>query len=463
MTDVDGPQASTVRLGDDRTFSRDSIERALLDVAVRAVRGDDCEGLDRVPVLGRHAGLSGLVRRGALIGDAWADAVPADSADLVDADAVAAWIAGRYPAEAYPGVIIGSPHGGGVHLASTLGVPWLPTGFTMNVHWAEGSAGDWEGALEVGAHFAEEVMAVNPGVTVRQVHDPVRRGLLCASTITLHVRWRGLPPAYRDLLGRLGPGASALVLRDTRTWPVFGIGSGYSFQVGSPQSGWRPRDYTTANPAFAALLRRLDDGPWTPPNPQAPRRFAELAGDVQMEAEVRDLLPGTHRVLYPHPDALSACVADVHRDWLRRCGRPADRCVVETERLLDPWLVRTTGVVPYWCESASVPAVDGAEAWLAGSERFASVDVLPQPPGTVCDAYAGPAQWRSPSWFAGSCGLVDREALRRYPMLPLPTSHATAVLRARLPERVMPPPAPTMAEVVPALRRTGDQLGVLVA
>ena len=463
MTDVDGPRAGTVRLGDDRTFSRDSLERALLDVAVRAVERRDCDGLDRVPVLGRHAGLSGLVRRGALVGDAWADAVPADFGDLVDADAVAAWIAGRYPSEDYPGVVLGSAHGAGVHLAAALGVPWLPTGFTLNVHWPAGSAGDWEGALECGARFADEVLAVNPGVTVRQVHDPVRRGVLSASTLTLHVRWRGLPAAYRDLLAdRLAPGASALVLRDTRTWPVLGVRPGYAFQVGSPQSGWRPQDYTAANPAFTALLRRLDDGPWRPPDLHAPRRFAELAGDTRLEADVRDVLPGARRVLYPSPEALSACVADVYRDWLRLTGRGGDHCVVESERLLDPWLVLSAGLVPYWCESAAARAVDGAECWIAGSERFALVDVLPQPPGSVCDAYATPGQWRSSSWFAGRSGLVDREAMRRYPMLPLATGHATTVLRCR-PRLPVAPPRLTMAEVVPALRRHGDQLGVLVA
>lgn len=462
MTDVDGPRARTVRLGDDRTFSRDSLERALLDCAVRAVHRRDCDGLDRVPVLGRHAGLSGLVRRGALVGDAWADAVPADFADLVDADAVAAWIAARYPSEEYPGVILGSAHGAGVHLAAALGVPWLPTGFTLNVHWPEGSAGDWEGALAAGARFAEEVLAVNPGVTVRQVHDPVRRGALASSTVTLHVRWRGLPAAYRDLLlQRLAPGAAALVLRDTRTWPVLGVRRDYGFQVGSPQSGWEPGDYTTANPTFTALLRRLDYGPWRPPDPRAPRRFAELAGDVRLEAEVRDVLPDAHRLLYPDAESLSACVADVYRDWLRRTGHGGDDCVVETERLLDPWLVLCAGLVPYWCESAAARAVDGAESWIAGSERFAQIDVLPQPPGTVCDAYARPGQWRSPAWFARRSGLVDREAMRRYPMLPLPTGHATTVLRAR-PRAAAGPPPLTMAEVVPALRRYGDRLGILM-
>jgi hypothetical protein len=124
--------------------------------------------------------------------------------------------------------------------------------------------------------------------------------------------------------------------------------------------------------------------------------------------------------------------------------------------------VITAGLVPYWCESASARALDGAESWLAGSERFAYVDVLPQPPGTVCGAHAGPPQWRASAWFAERSGLVDREAMRRYPMLPLPTSHAAAVLHRR--PRTGEPPAPlTAAEAVRGLRRAGEPLGVLVA
>jgi hypothetical protein len=152
----------------------------------------------------------------------------------------------------------------------------------------------------------------------------------------------------------------------------------------------------------------------------------------------------------------------VYRAWLRGSGRTAEGCVVETERLLDPWQVLTAGLVPYWCESASARSVGGAESWLASSEPFAEVDVLPQPPGTVCDAHAGPPQWRVPAWFAERSGMVDREAMRRYPMLPLPTCHATEVLRCR-PRSATPPPSLTMDAVVRGLRHAGDQLGVLVA
>ena len=461
MRDLDGVKACATGLSDDRMFSRDSLERALLDVAVRSARGQDCDGLDRVPVLGRHAGLSGLARRAALISDAWADAVPAGAAETLDAESVAAWIVDRYPADTYRNVVLGPAHGGGVHLATALGAAWLPTGFTVQVQWPDGAAGDWEGAREHGTAVAERMLAANRWVTVRQVHDPVRRGVLSGVTLTLHVRWRRLPRAYREFLGtRLAPDATALLLRDTRTWPVLSVRPGYSFQVGSPVSGWQVRDYSPTNPSYANLLRRLDGGPWSPVG-RLPHRFAELTSEAGFESDVRTAVPLCHRVMYPSPSVLSAGVADLYRQWAQADHRGGDRCVLETERLIDPWAVRHAGLVPYWMEAASAAALTGAEAWIVGHRPFAYVDVLPQPPGTVCDAHAGPSQWRVPAWFATVDGRLDREAMRRYPMLPLASSHATGMLRAHAaPARPAEPLSTT--DALAGLRRSGETLGMVV-
>jgi hypothetical protein len=385
-------------------------------------------------------------------------------AGRVDAEGIAAWVVSRYPVPMYPAAVLGSAHGGAVHLAAAMAAPWLPTSFVLHVHWPEGAAGDWPGALRRGTAVAEEIVAGNPGVTVRQVHDPVRRGGLSASTITLYVRWRRLPAAYEEFLTtRLAPGGGPLLLRDVRTWPVRTVWPGYTFQVGSPVTGRRPEDYTTADPSFAALLRRLgDDGAWPVPEPDLPRRYAELSGEPEIESHLRAAVPGTHRVLYPGPAALSACVADLYRDRLLRDGRGGDRCLVETDRLLDPWQVLAAGLVPYWCESAAAHTVADAECWLAGSEPFTAVDVVPAPPGTDCGAHAAPAQWRALAWFAEQAGRVDRTALRRYPRLPMPTSHVAAALLAgsRAPS---PPRRLSPAEALDGLRGTGDVLGLLVS
>lgn len=453
-------------LAPDRVVCRDSIDRLLLDAAVCAAHRHGCDDLDHVPVLGRYRDLPEPRRGNALRNDAHAEALPARACHRIDADAVADWITGRYPAPTYPAAVLGSPHGGAVHLAAALGAPWLPTGFTVTVRRPGGCVGDWGGALEAGAAVVAEIVAANPTVTVRQVHDPSRRGSLCGSTLTLHVRWRRLPAAYRAFMQhRLAPGAASVLLRDVRTWPVSNVAPGHSFQLGSPVSGWTPDDYSMDNPSFARLIHDSGGDRWRTAHLDATRRYAELAGEPGLEPDLRHVAAATnrpaHRVLYPTPEALSACVADLYRDWLRAERRGGDRCVVETERLLDPWQVLDSGLVPYWCESASRRAASGAEWWLAGSGRFDSVDVLPAPPGSAGGAHADPGQWRAIAWFGRHRGDVNREAMRHYPLLPLPTSHAATALHAQPRGRVAPSTV-GMAQVLGGLRRGAHESGVLV-
>jgi hypothetical protein len=461
VTALEQPSPHAIASGD-LAFGRDSVERALLDAAVRTVGGRNCADLDRMPLLGRHAAVPGPIRSGALVGEAWADAVAVDAGETVDADAVATWIAERYPAASYPAVVLGSPHGSAIHLAAALGAAWLPTAFPVNVRWPDGAAWDWDGALDYGMAVCDKILEADPSVTVRQVHDPVRSGSLCGATLTLYVRWRRLPEAYRAFLRhRLEPGGGVLLLRDARTWPVLSVHPRHTFQIGSPVSGWEPEEYSADQAAFRVLLRRLGGEAWVPPHPDLPRRYAELAGDVGLEAELRGATTNTHRVLYPDPHALSASVADLYLDWMRQNGRSGDHLVVETERLVDPWLVLTEGLVPYWCEASSSSAVAGAESWVAGSPPFDFMDVLPQPPGTDCAAFAIPAQWKAVAWFARRYGRVNRDAARRYPLLPLPTCHVAEVLASRA-TAPSAPPRMRMAEALAGLRRAGEPLGVLV-
>jgi hypothetical protein len=202
----------------------------------------------------------------------------------------------------------------------------------------------------------------------------------------------------------------------------------------------------------------------------SPTRYAESAGDPRCEPDLRKLAAEhghlTYRALYQQPQVLSACVADIYRDWLRCEFGSGDGCVVETGTLLDPRQVLAAGLVPYWCESASQQVVAGAEWWLAGSRTFATVSVLPQPPGVDCSVYAAPAQWRSLARFGRQLQEVDRLALSRYPLLPLPTSHTTGALRRSRPADVPTSPAGprrmSMARAMAAFRQRGATSGMLV-
>jgi hypothetical protein len=135
--------------------------------------------------------------------------------------------------------------------------------------------------------------------------------------------------------------------------------------------------------------------------------------------------------------------------------------VVECGRLLDPWQVVRAGMVPYWCENATRRSVEQVEWWLAGSEPFSSVDVLPEPPGLRSPALAGLPQWLAVAGFGRRRRALDRTAARGYPVTSVPTRRATEVLRAQPYD--LPTPAPMgVPEALETLRETGSHQGLLV-
>ncbi|MFD1321759.1 hypothetical protein [Micromonospora sonneratiae] len=454
--------------GPDRIVSPDSLGRVLLSVASRALRGEDCADLGYQPMLARFRGAPEAVRRAAVARAGGRAAVPVPHAGEIDAERIARWVVDHYPPRWYPGMVLGSPHGGAVHLAIALGVPWLPSAFEVSVHWPGGSVDNPLGALAHGARIAARLIAGNPEVAVRQVHDPASRGVLAGSTVSLMVRWQQLPEAYRRFLGsRLAPGAPVLLLRDARTWPVLDSGAGHTFQLGAAAGALQPADFRPGSELLGQVLRHTGGNcaQWDPPGVSSPQGYAEHGVEPGFEASLRDWVQGTgspiHRILFPRPGALSAATADVYRGWLREAGKSGNRCVVECGRLIDPWQVVRAGLVPYWCENAAEGSVVGAEWWLAGSAPFSSVDVLPEPPGMHSPGVASLPQWLAVASFGRRRRAVDRTAARGYPITPVPTRHATEVLRGQPYDLPTPPPL-RVVDALAALRDSGSPQGLLV-
>ncbi|MFU8875872.1 hypothetical protein [Micromonospora sp. SL4-19] len=464
-----GPTAGRAGLAGDRVVAAGSTARLLVAATARALRGDDCADLGHATPLSRFTGAPEPVRRAAAARAAGRFALTPQQVAEVNAERVAGWIVDQFPASRWPGVVLGSPHGAAVHLAVALGVPWLPAAFEMTVHWTRGAVDRPRAALDHGAALAGRLLAGNRDVHVRQVHCPASRGVSAGATVALAVRWRCLPEAYaRFLADRLEPGAPVLLLHDARTWPVLDEGRGHSFQVGSPASGLEPVDFHPDAPALRQVLRCAggDGAHWETPDVSCPAAYAENGVESGFEHSVRGWAGGhghpLHRVLVPQPDALSAATADLYRRWLRRAGKTGDRLVVECGRLLDPWQVVRAGLVPYWCENATRRRVEGVEWWLAGSEPFTSVDVLPEPPGARSPALAGLPQWLAVAGFGRRRRALDRGAARGYPVASVPTRRATEVLRNQPYDLPVPPPL-GMAEALVALREAGAHQGLLVS
>jgi hypothetical protein len=462
---ADSESSSLSTLSASRVMCADSVGRTLLTMAVPPARrrGDI---LQRVPVLGRHGELPEEIRRKALAARAIEEAMPLAEIDDIDAEAVAAWIVDQYPAVTYPAVVLGSPHGAAVQLATVCGAAWLPTSFTVTAPWPGGSAGNWVAAMAWGTQLAQRILARNAAITVRQVHDPVLRGSLCGATVSLQVRWLTLPEAYREFLrSRLEPGGASLMVRDLRTWPVQDGPPGYGFQIGSPTSGWTSGDYRTDRYAFRKLLRGIGAEDWPDPGSEPSPKYAETGGEPSIEPELRHIATETgaagHRVLYRDPHSLSGAVADLYRAWLgpSASGRHA---IVGSGRMIDPWQAVDRGMVPYWCESSSRSATDAAELWFAGSRPFESISVLPDPPGTVHDDTATLRHWRAIAAFGRREGKVDALVAGRYPLLPPAAGQATRYLRNVAAASGPPGPLP-VDQAVRGLADTGAALGLLVA
>ncbi|GIF04919.1 hypothetical protein [Actinoplanes siamensis] len=441
MTNSDVTSARTDVPAASQMMCADSLGRTLLAMAVPPAQRRAGQ-LQRIPVLGRRGELPEDQRRVLLAAEAVDEAVPLSGIDHVDTEAVASWIVRHFTAGRYPAVVLGSAHGAAVHLAAACDAAWLPTAFTLTAPWPGGDAADWAAAMDWGAALAERILARNPDVTVRQVHDPVARGPLCAATVSLQIRWRALPAAYRDFLtSRAG---SIVLVRDLRTWPVRDGPLRYGFQIGSPAGGWTPDDYHTRNPVLQRLLRGIGaGGDWRTPCETAPRQYADTGGEPALDRELRQLTDDFHRVLYTEPQALSAGVADLHRDWSH--GRHA---VITTGRMIDPWRVVEGRAVPYWCESSSRSVTDAAQLWLAGSRPFDTITVLPEPPGVFQDDTAGLTHWRAVANFARGHGHVDSLIARRYPLLPSAPGHASQRFDGGVPG---PQPGPLPAAA--AMRR----------
>ncbi|MFJ6198945.1 hypothetical protein [Micromonospora sp. NPDC092111] len=464
-----GLTADGAGLAGDRVVAAGSTGRVLVAATARALRGVDCADLGHPTPLSRFTVAPEPVRRAAVARAVGRVALTAEQAVEVDGERVARWIVDQYPRRRYPAVVLGSPHAASAHLAVALGVPWLPAGFEMTAHWRQGAVDRPRAALDHGAAVAARILAGNPDLHVRQVHCPASRGALAGGTVTLLARWRALPVAYAHFLADLlASGAPLLLIGDARSWPVLDSGQGHSFQLGSPASGLEPVDFHPDSPVLRQVLRAAggDGAGWEPPEVSAAREHAEHGVEPGFEAGVRCWARGRghdlHRVHVPRPGALSAATADLYRRWLRRAGKTGNRLVVECGRLLDPWQVVRAGLVPYWCENATRRSVEEVEWWLAGSEPFSSVDVLPESPGLRSPALAGLPQWLAVAAFGRRRRALDRSAARGYPVASVPTRRATEVLRGQPYDLPTPPPL-GVAEALAGLREAGAPLGLAVS
>jgi hypothetical protein len=326
------------------------------------------------PQLGNPAALGRLVRIGGRL--PWpllrkiysriggAEGIRPEQLSDVNMPAIAASFADRYPRRRYPAVMIGSSNGALSHLAAALQIPWLPQTVLVPV----GRVGDPERSdqvLEFGRRWGERLLAANPDITLHQMHDPAQDALMSERMTYFRTKWRVLPRAYQDFLSEhLAPGAPVLLAEDLLRWPVTTVSERHVFQTGG-HGGLTAADY----------LRRPDAPPADREAPEA--EWGVDPGFVQ--AIERWCTAHDHplvRLRYRGPQDAAHPVATLFRQWITDRGERADRLIVPSFILGDPWRTLNAATVPYWTFFAVQPAVAALDQHLASVDRYRHVDVM---------------------------------------------------------------------------------------
>jgi hypothetical protein len=178
------------------------------------------------------------------------------------------------------------------------------------------------------------------------------------------IKWHTLPRAYERFLGeRLEPGAPVILVRDRSSWPVTRVGPRHVFQYGA-HGGMTAAEYA-AEPGAPPTDEVAAEAEWG---------FADALGDDVRTWAMRNGHPVVD-VRYDHPQDPAAGVADAFRAWLQQRGEPAQRLLVSSFIVHDPWRTITTASVPFWTFFPVRRAAQDLADYLDRA-RYDEVDIL---------------------------------------------------------------------------------------
>lgn len=302
--------------------------------------------------------------------------------DRVDAEAIARWCVGRYPQRQYQAVAIGSSNGAMVHLCAALHIPWLPQTVFIPVRFFGGDPDAPKTSLAFGEKYAPGLLEANPELQLHHMHDANQDRLMVSYMEYFRVKRRTLGAAYEAFLDRcLAPDGTIIIVDCTRKWPTTRIGERHVFQHGAV-GGATEEEFHEGGPRVAEYLERYgsDVRRWDSPRPDGESPEAEWGFEPSMAEDIlRYARARGRRVLrlaFEEPHDLSPLVADFHRDWYRRRKLRANRLLIESFIMHDPYWALRTGSVPYWMTFNMEPSLEAAEAYLDGTDSYDEINLL---------------------------------------------------------------------------------------
>ena len=331
------------------------------------------------------------------------EGLPPERLGDVDLDDVATGFADGVPERRYPAAFLGSSNGALTHLAAAMQVPWLPGTVLVPVARKADPHRPVD-ALDFGRRVAPALLERNPDIVLHHMHDQVQDELMVSQMTYFRTKWRRLPDAYADLLKRiLEPQAPVILVEDRSPWPVVRVSDRHVFQTGA-QGGVAPEEF----------LRRPD----TPqPDDEAPeaewgaeRGFAESV-ETWCHANRHPFV----RLTYQGPQAPAHAVATLFRDWYACRGEAADRLLVPSFIVGDPWTTINKAAVPFWTFFSVRAALASLDRHLSLSPPYREVHIMLFQHGVDSDGIATPDEWLRVAARHGTKGRLLGLNERRFP------------------------------------------------
>ncbi len=236
--------------------------------------------------------------------------------------------------------------------------------------------------IEWGRQAAKIILAGNPDLQLHQMHDPVQDRLMVSQMGYFRLKRRNLGRTYRQFLENcLAPGGTIWLCDCSLSWPVTHVGPQHYFQVGG-LGDVSPQEYLQGSSRVEEFLSRhrsqlrcWKHAPIDANLPEAEWGFLpELGEDVQRFAAERGFR--VKRIIFDHPENLSAPVADLHQWWYNCRGFASSRLLIECFAYCQPYIALRTRTIPLWVAFNTEKSLTTAEDYVSRRDPFAEIYVM---------------------------------------------------------------------------------------
>jgi hypothetical protein len=330
----------------------------------------------------------------------WGEAIPPKKLADVSAEEVARWMVSEYPRRRYQAAAVGSSNGALAHLWAALGIPWLPQTFLVPVRRTVHPDEPRE-SMEWGKEHAPALLEANPELQLHHMHDANQDRLMIERMTYFRVKRLRLGESYeRFLQETLSPGATIFVVDCRLRWPTVLVGERHVFQHGAP-GGASPEEYLHGSERVERYLEQYGSHRrrWDSPEPDGESPEAEwgfepaLGEDVERFAGERGYR--VRRIVFEEPEDVSPLVADLYRRWYGQRGLLANRLLVESFILLEPFWALRTGSVPFWLKFPMELPAALLEQYLNNTDPYDEIHMMLFSHGVDSVGLAPIERWRA--------------------------------------------------------------------